>query len=412
MTFISAAARPLGASTAAREQGTHDTGAKLSRALVSYLVVLIATLSLLPFEFAMPEQLALTFAVSPMSTLAAAAMFVPYGFLSRRATIGTPGAHTVWVVLAAMLLGTALEAAQLFEPARQSSPVHVLANMIGAGVGSVLCARAARHGHASAGAVSALLLQLPLMGLAYLLLPLMWASGASAHDDPKRLVLTLCIGLTGASILGSVARAVRGYTPDRPWWAVTAVAATWVTVGLAPSALLDWRMTAITLVSVTAFAAWRGRWSAPAFTERRYEVPSMQAALPFMLLYLIGAGIWPGQSFRSMPLVQLGVPTTEAGLALALPLLEAGIAATVLGYVIAEFHGREEGRFRAGISRVMFWSVVLVGISELSRSFFGYEGASVSRATMSLIASAYGAWLYHLQRAHVKTVVRRVNGTH
>lgn len=411
MTYAAAPMAGTLGTTASRARAAHDTGAKLSRALLSYLVVLIATLALLPFEFAVPDRLVLTMQVSPLSAVIAVVMFIPYGFLSRRATLGSGRAwQTVWIVLAAAVLGTALEAAQLFEPACVASPVHVLANAIGAGLGSLLCERVERHGETSGNAVTALLLQLPLMGLVYLLLPLVWASGAAAQDDPRRLVLTLALGLTGASLLGSIARAVRAYTPDRPWWAVMSVAAIWISVGVAPSALLDWRMTLVTVLCVTVFAAWRGRWSAPAFTERRYEAPSMRAAAPFMLAYLLGAGIWPGHSFRTIPLVQLGVPTTEAGLALALPLIEAGIAATILGYVIAELHGRDEARFRRGIGRVMFWSCIALLVSETSRSFFGYEGASVARFAVSLMAAAYGAWLYHLQRAHVKVVVRRVNG--
>jgi hypothetical protein len=126
-------------------------------------------------------------------------------------------------------------------------------------------------------------------------------------------------------------------------------------------------------------------------------------------MYLIGAGIWPGHSSRSIPLVHLGMPSGEAGMAMALPLLEAGIAATVLGYIIAEFHGRSESAFRDVASRVMFWACATLLASEVSRSFFGYEGASLLRTVLSLGAAAYGAGLYHLQRAHVKVVARRLH---
>lgn len=404
-------AATLGQELHVAERGAHhavplDSGARLSRALLSYVVVLIAALTLLPFEFVMPAHLQADLSFSPLGTLASFGMFVPYGFLTRRARAGL-GRHQAVIATSAGLLGLVLETAQLFEPSRVPSPWHVVAAILGAWVGAVLCERVHRDAHRSTNTLNALLLQLPLMGLTYLLLPLLWASGASAQGDPMRLGLTICIALMGASILGSIARAVRVHTPDRPWWLVAAVAATWVSVGLLPSAAIDWRITAAGIVLVTGFAAWRGRWSAPQFVERRYEAPALLAASPFMALYVIGAGVWPGQSFRSIPLVHIGMPTSEAGLALALPLLEAGIAATVLGYVIAEFNGRTESSFRQASSRVLFWVCLILLATETMRSFFGYEGASVLRAVLSVGAAVYGAGLYHLQRAHVKVVARR-----
>ena len=386
-----------------------DSGARLSRALLSYLVVLIAALLLLPFQFAMPDQLRIALGFSPLSTIAMCAMFVPYGFLTRRARVGRVGQHRFAIMLSAATLALVLETAQLFEMAHEASPWHVAAAVAGAAIGAWLCERAHAEANGTANASRALLLQLPLMGLAYLLLPLLWASSAAAQDDPTRLTLTLSIGMVGASLLGSIARAIRGFTPDRAWWLVPAVTATWITVGMLPSVLVDWRISLACIAIVTAFASWRGRWSAPMFVERRYEVPALFAASPFMAIYFIGAGIWPGHSFRTIPLVHVGMPTTEAGLALVLPLFEVGIAATVLGYVIGEFHGRTEASLREGASRLMFWACLALIATEGARSFFGYEGASLLRAVLSLGAAAYGAGLYHLQRAHVKVVARRLN---
>ena len=386
-----------------------DSGARLSRALLSYLVVLIAALLLLPFEFALPDRIGFRLEFAPLSSLAICGMFVPYGFLTRRSRVGRVGQHRVSIMLSAGMLSLMLETVQIFEPACEASPWHVLAAVAGAAVGAWLCERAHDDANGTANALHALLLQLPLMGLAYLLLPLLWASSGAAQGDSARLGLTLSIGMLGASILGSIARAIRAYTPDRAWWLVPAVAATWIAVGMLPSVLVDWRITLACIVIVTAFASWRGRWSAPMFVERRYEVPALFAASPFMAIYFAGAGVWPGHSFRTIPLIHLGMPTSDAGLALALPLFEAGIAATVLGYIIAEFHGRSEASFRDAASRMMFWACLILLASEGSRSYFGFEGASALRAVLSLGAAAYGAGLYHLQRAHVKVVARRLN---
>ncbi len=386
-----------------------DSGTRLSRALLSYLVVLIASLQLLPFEFAVPAVLRLSLGASPLSTLAAFAMYVPYGFLTRRARSGGRGEHLIAIILSAAMLALALETAQLFEPSSEASVWHLLASISGAAAGAWLCERLHHDAYGTANAVHAMLLQLPLMGLAYLLLPLLWASSASAQNDPTRLALTVSVGLAGGSLLGSIARATRAFTPDRAWWLVPLVALVWSAIGLLPSITADWRIALGGIAAVTAFASWRGRWSAPLFVERRYEAPALFAASPFLVIYFLGACVWPGHSFRTIPLVHLGMPTTEAGLALALPLLEMGIAATVLGYIIAEFLGRSESTFRETSGQVVFWVFSILVVSETARSFFGYEGASLLRAALSLSAAIYGAGLYHLQRTHVKALAHRIN---
>jgi len=386
-----------------------DSGAQLSRALLSYLVVLISALMLLPFEFEWPATIRVDWALSPVSALAVVAMFVPYGFLTHRARTSEFGRQLVVVALSAGLLALLLEAVQLFEPACSASPWHVLSAVVGSVIGGWLNLRLHGGAQTSANAHHSLLLQLPLMGLVYLLLPLMWASGAAAVGDAPRLGLTVCVGLMGASILGSIARATRAFTPDRPWWAVSAVACTWGAMGMLPAARVDWLISLGAVALITVSAAWRGRWSAPQFLERRFETPALLAASPLMVVYVIGAAVWPGQSFRTLPLISIGVPTTDAGLALVLPIIETGIAATILGYMIAEFNGRSEASFRKSSSRVLFWVSLTLLTVEMSRSVFGFEGASVIRFALSLGAATYGAGLYHLQRAHIKVVADRLN---
>jgi VanZ family protein len=385
-----------------------DSGARLSYALLSYLVVLIAALSLLPFEFSTPSSVRFSAEFAPWSTIGSFAMFIPYGFLTRRARVGRIGSHFLTVALSASVLAVALETVRMFEPRCVVSVWHVVASMVGASIGAGLCARLHDDRYGASSTVYALLLQLPLMGLMYLLIPLLWATAASAHGDPHRLALTLCIGLMGASILGSIAKATRAYTPNRPWWAVSAIALVWVGTGTLPFVMVGWQYTLAIIGIVVVCAAWRGRWSAPMFQDRRYEVPALLAAAPFLVLYQIGAGIWPAEGFRTIPLVHLGLPLTESGLTIALPLLEAGISATILGYIVAEFYGRREGSLRASLPTILGWASLMIIVVETTRSFFGYEGASLVRAAMSLCTATYGAALYHLQRDHVKVVARRV----
>ncbi|MCU0625815.1 MAG: VanZ family protein [Gemmatimonadaceae bacterium] len=383
-----------------------DAGARLSVAVLGYLLALIGTLALMPFEFRIPASYDLAWDATWRDAALAAALFLPVGFLARRATRPRHDRFALSAMSLATVASVGIETLQLYTPHAHVSPWDVLAHVGGAACGVALFETVARR---SSDEVTSdvLLLQLPLMGLLYLLVPLLWVSSLAAQGEPARLALTLLVGLTGASILGSVARAMAPMTIERAWWSVGAAAATWVAVGIAPAARLDPSLAAGTILVVAAYAGWRGRLNAPAFHERRFEVPALRAAAPFLALFLVGSAIWPARGFRTHPLWHLGFPTADGGLALVLPVVEALVGATVLGYVIAEFNGRAELGFRRTWPRVLRWALLILVGGECTRSLLAYEGASGVRLLLGFVASIYGAGLYHLQREHVKVVARR-----
>jgi hypothetical protein len=385
-----------------------DSGARLATAILGYLLLLIGALTLMPFAFERPAVFRVVLGWTPRDVLLNVALFVPVGFVARRAWRGHGDRLGIGVVLLAAATSVTIELLQLFEVSRFASPWDVASNVAGAVLGAgILELVARRHAGEDELTTDVLLLQLPLMGLVYLLVPLLWVSGMAAEGDPPRLVLTMLVGLTGASILGSVARAMAPMTYDRSWWSVPVAAMAWATVGLMPAVQLDWRLVALAVVATGIHAGWRGRLSAPPFQERRFEVPALVAATPFLACFLVGSAIWPARGFRTIPLWHFGFPTADGGLALVLPVIEALVGTTVLGYVIAEFQGRREYGFRTAWPRVVRWALAILVGGEALRSVLAYEGASVLRLVLSFACCVYGAWLYHLQREHVKVVARR-----
>lgn len=400
-------AADAGPGVASRERV--DSGARLSAAVLGYLLLLIGALTLMPFEFTRPAVLRVVVGWSLRDVLLNVALFIPVGFLTRRAWRGNRDPLALASIGVAALASLTIEVLQLFEPSRFASPFDVAANVAGAIVGVALLEGVVR-GQATTEdelTTDVLLLQLPLMGLVYLLVPLLWVSATAAEGDPARLALTLCVGMTGASILGSVARAMGPMTLDRRWWSVPVAAMIWALVGIGPAVRLEWHLAALTIVLVGLHAGWRGRLSAPPFQERRFEVPALLAATPWLALFLVGSAIWPARGFRTVPLWHWGLPTAEGGMALMLPVIEALVGATVLGYVIAEYQGRREYGFRTAWPRVVRWALSILVGGEALRSVLAYEGASGLRLVLAFVACVYGAWLYHLQREHVKVVARR-----
>ena len=137
--------------------------------LLGYLLVVTAVITLAPFRFAGPVEPRLAWLVNPGDVVANVLLFVPLGFLYRISAhpAARPG-H--WPTIgAALLVSATLETLQIFLPGRYPSPVDVLSNTLGAGLGSWLHARIAAH--LDGRLVRGLALELPLMNVVYLLVP-------------------------------------------------------------------------------------------------------------------------------------------------------------------------------------------------------------------------------------------------
>ena len=90
-----------------------------------------------------------------------------------------------------------------------------------------------------------------------------------------------------------------------------------------------------------------------------------------------------------------------------LHIVETVAAFTLLGYMLAEFRGRLEARFRSGAPHIALWSGVVALVVEVLEGFRVGGGASALHWVMLVGASLYGSWIYHLQRAHVRRLLGR-----
>jgi hypothetical protein len=134
--------------------------------------------------------------------------------------------------------------------------------------------------------------------------------------------------------------------------------------------------------------------------------------------------LWEGAPFYAAYLLLLVAPTT-AGLAptwrwsfgfgttpgldpgTVLHIVETVAAFTLLGYMLAEFRGRLEVRFRNGAPHIALWSGVVALAAEVLEGFRVDGEASALRWVVLVGASLYGSWIYHLQRTHVRRLLGR-----
>ena len=373
----------------------------------------VATITLVPFAFRWPDEVrVLVWSATPWRTafdvVANVALFLPLGFLYAltRAADERPARPRV-VLLQALLLGALasalVETVQLFEPERYPSPVDVVTNALGALLGAWAHRRLAARLTADSGVVGRLALELPVMGLVYLLVPLCTLAaltlGAAATPDAPAVARSLglvSLALFGGTLLGQVQRWHLGpngvATPAR----VGGAAALWLAVGAVP-ALATGAMTFAVAVAAAGTAAWAYGRSAlrPEQANRRFEVTALSRAAPYLGAYLALLAIGDPPALPEAELSKLDV----------LRRVETLMGFVVVGYVLSEGWGRLELRYRYSAGRVALAAVVGSVVAEALRLGDVPSLEIVPTVLARVVAAAYGGWLYHLQRTHVRALV-------
>lgn len=365
-------------------------------------VTLIITL--LPFRFARPETFRIMWQGTSLDVGANILLFVPLGFLFRLATRHHARHSALRLLWGGAIVSATIEITQLFEIERYSSPLDVLANAIGAWVGAAGADLAGGKLDSDDVVVGRLSLELPLMGLVYLMIPLLWLNALANGGDDQHALLSLVIALFGGSVVGGLQR--HHFGPDRgvPVRSACVGIVAWFVAGAFPLlATSPWVVAAGCLVA-TGAVCWRALFSGDDVRpDRRYEIPVLESALPAFAAYLVLLAAGPLLNGIAPWSAGWGFPgsATEWTRVEILRLLELVAAMTLLGYATAEHRGRVETRFYLALPRLTLVLGLGVALFEGARGFEPAQGASAARCVLVISAGFYGAWLYHLQRRHI-----------
>lgn len=383
-----------------------DTGARLGTALLAYMLCVTLIVTLLPFHFAWPERWHVTLGDDPYDMVVSVLLFIPLGFLYRLA-MPRERVSTILVIGRAALISIVIEGMQLFDATRESTVLDVIANSLGAWIGVLSFDRIARSAQLSGRIIGWLGLEIPLMGLVYLLVPLLWVNTLAARGQLVPTFTTFLIGAFGALLLGGLQGHYFGPSRAAEPHHTAAFAASWFVAGAI--AMFPWQPLGLIAgpLAVAALCWWQGRRRLhDPGANRRFEGPLLRSAAPLYAAYLLvlvvapvlhEVGAWRG-SFGFPRIAPSRVDTAQ--------LLELCAAFTLMGYMVAEMRGRAVMRYRNALSRLLAWGIGLVIAAEVARGF-GVQGASLARGTLVVGACLYGGWLYYLQRAHVIWLVSK-----
>lgn len=368
----------------------------LARALLIYVAVVTLVITLTPFHFAVPERWRVTVTEwTVLDLVANVLLFVPMGFLlALGEPVRRPG--IVWRALAAgAALSLAIESAQLFEASRYASPWDVLTNAAGAALGGALPALLRRRLDAAA-LVGRLALELPLVGLVYLLVPLAWLRALAGGAAVAQLWPLVVLGLFGGSLLGAVQRRYFGPAGVASPRAMAVAAGGWFAVATVPAMGAAPVIVASGVVLVALFTWHRAAAQPPDGNDRRFERASLLRAAPFFAAYLL-----------LLPLNAL-----SAGQRLereyVIAIVETAAAFTVLGYMAAEAMGRRERALAEGWLPVALIAAAAALVDAVLRgATLAVDAPVAARALASVVAAVYGGWLYHLQRDQVRRLAQQ-----
>ena len=378
------------------------TAKHLTLALLGYFILVTAVITLSPFDFS-PRRLRISFKMVPADIVANIALFLPFGFLGRGLEPATTRrSRVVWCAAGASLL---IETAQLFIRRRYAGPIDVISNASGAWLGVMLRDGLERWALWHPRLVGRIGLDVPLVGLLYLLVPQLWLSSVGMIDDARRSMTTLLLGCAGSLVLVALHRHRWRNGLRLATHVVPPLALIWFMVGALPAATASPRAFAALAALVVMLTWWLLR-GAPAADEQRFEVATLQRFLPVFALYLIVASLWP--PFRGVVpwhgAVGFANRLNGAGVVDVLILLEQVGGFTLLGYAMAEWRGRRELSLAADLPLAVGCAALFACSLELAQGWLSGAGASLVRAVLSIAGAAYGVAVYHLARAHVRAL--------
>ncbi len=386
---------------------TFDQGqSTFGYALLLYIVIVVALITLIPFEFRIPDKIQISWATDTEDFFTNIILFLPVGFIFRLSRRTNEDRFGIRALIFGTLLSVAVEVAQLFVSGRYPSAIDVITNGSGAWLGGLIFVFLKRTlKEESAGRLPAL--ELPLMNVVYLLIPLMWLTGLSAGEEVLRWWLMVLLGLFGGGVLFAVyfyrLKNDSGVGPNQ----LSGLAVAWAFIGGLP-------MITRYPLRVIVFGAVLGAVSqllarvlkAGAGTERRFELPTLKRLLPLYVIYLLLLAAWP----TTVPLNEWQVFidfqefTSRERIVFIFRFIELIAAFTLWGYMIAEMRGRKNESVDKTFAWVLITALVASVIIIMLKGFPALISFSLIDPGLISAASLYGAVIYRLQLSSIRNL--------
>ena len=376
----------------------------LGYALLIYMCIAVVMITLVPFEFRMPERFHVTWSTNFTDFFTNILLFVPVGFLLNLTRRENTDFFCLQALALGVLLSLAVESAQVFIPGRYPQVIDVITNGFGAWLGGFIFTLLKKWlQEERAGRLFAP--QLPLVGLLYLLIPLMWLNALATGQEEARVWFLLLLGIIGAGLICSVYVNRFKHTGTFGYTKLSVFVFCWFFISALPLLInfplkiVYFGIVIIFIVQILARLAGNG-----AAREKRFEIPTIKKLLPIYIIYLLLLAFWPttitaGEWQNRVIFEEL---IFEERIVLIFRFVEFIAAFTLLGYIIAEMRGRKNETVEKTLGWTFFITAVAAIFIEIIKTYPALNNLNVLSIIIIISASIYGAVIYRLQLSAIE----------
>jgi glycopeptide antibiotics resistance protein len=335
----------------------------LNYALLIYMCIIVLLITLIPFDFRIPDQFKFAWSTNTSDLITNIFLFIPIGFLFKLSRGPNGDKLCLGPLIFGLIFSAAIEFAQAFIPGRYTQVIDVATNGLGAWFGGMIFAFIGSQLKGEhAGRLFAL--EFPLMGLIYLLIPLMWLNGLATGEEEARLWLLLLLGTIGAGVICSVYINRFKHAGTIGYTKLSVFTFCWFVISSLP-VLINFPLTIVffgipIVLVVQIFARLANEGNS---REKRFEIPTIKKLLPIYIIYLLLLTVWPtaitaGEWQHNIIFEEL---VFEERIVFTFRFVELVAAFTLLGYMIAELRGRKDER----VETTLGWTFLIAAGSAI-----------------------------------------------
>ena len=375
----------------------------LTYALLIYMCIIVLLITLIPFQFHIPEQFNIHWQTSLSDLMTNIFLFVPIGFFFKLSRGYNRNRLCLGPLLFGLIFSATIEFTQAFIPGRYTQVIDVITNGLGAWLGGMIFVFL--ESQVKGGRAGGLFeLELPLMGLVYLLIPLMWLNGLATGAEEARLWLLLLLGMMGAGVMGAIYVNRFKHSGTIGYAKLAVFTMCWFVFCTLP-VLINFPLTIVFFGIVIVFIIQIFVRLVDGKThEKRFEIPTLKKLLPIYVIYLLLLAPWP-TTIRAGEW-QYNIIFEELAFAerivFTFRFVEFIAAFTLLGYIIAEMRGRKDDR----VENTLGWTFLIAAGSaifiEIIKNYPAITNFNFLSIIVIISASIYGAVIYRLQLSAIE----------
>jgi len=374
----------------------------LGTALFAYMLIIILILTLAPFQYHMPDRLALFWFWDIKEVLQNISLFIPFGFLVHSIISKKQKFYLLKVFLFGVLVSTFIEFNQFFIYRRMTSFIDIAANASGAFFGALLYVSFKNRLAKASGKI---ILELPLMNLLFLLIPLLWLSSLAIGKEVQRILLIFPLGIMGAILISEI-YLNRIYSKtyfNRSVFVLFFVG--WFFVGTLPALLEFPKSILLFAIVIGLFVIIRFLFKKQKIaSEKRFELKSVKMIAPVYFIYLIALNRWPLKSFEinySFVFVQSEL-FSNSDLDFIIRTIQLFSSFTIVGYILYQYLNRTQPKHT--VFKLILSLIVMAFIIEMPRGFHQSQVAAFTSIFFNFFWGLFGALIYILQLHYFKTL--------